>query len=97
MFVVAVICYAVHRHGWVKLATGSQSLTPDRKSLAGQDERSIEDDEYEEVCHICLPHVHNIDGCVFTLLFPLRWDAVEYFLHRVSQKFQIYCKNLSDD
>ena len=32
-----------------ELATGSQAQMQDRNSLAGQDERSVEEDEYEEV------------------------------------------------
>lgn len=38
------------RHGWMKLAAGSQTETRDDKSSASREERQSEDDDYEQKC-----------------------------------------------
>jgi len=44
----------VCRHGWVKLAAGSQTEAHDEKSVTGHDGQHTDDAEYDEVAvHYC--------------------------------------------
>jgi len=44
----------VCRHGWVKLAAGSQTEAHDEKSVTGNDGQHTDDAEYDEVAvHYC--------------------------------------------
>jgi len=60
----------VYRHGWVKLATGSQTEAHDEKSLAGHDGQRNDDAEYDEVavCH-CYTAVFTVHLHCFLLSF----------------------------
>jgi len=52
----------VYRHGWVKLAAGSQTDAHDEKSLAGHDGQRSDDAEFDEVsvclCYTAVSTVH---------------------------------------
>jgi len=72
---VSLLALTVHRHGWMKLAAGSQAETNDQKSSSGHGDQHSEDDDYEEVavCRYFTPlHLHNF----LLLLFHSRYNII---------------------
>jgi len=71
---VSLLAVNVHRHGWMKLAAGSQAETRDDKSSASREERQSEDDDYEQVIvwhFFTALHLHNFLLLLFALAATL--------------------------